>query len=143
MNYDTVKLLKSCNLGCKYATNSMEQVLPFVRNSELKRSIECSNAKHIDYGECCEKLLEENGKQTNDPGALIMTMARLKTDVKLGISSSTRQVVSLMVDGCEMGVKSICKALKNCPGADKTSVELAKEIIGMEQEFLKEMIEYY
>ncbi len=143
MNSDTVKLLKECNVGCKYATNSMEQVLPFVRNNSLKNSIEITNVKHIDLGEACNEILRENGKTEREPGALLMMTSRIKTDIKLSISPGTKQVASIMVSGCEMGVKSICKALKKCPKADKESVELAKEIIKVEQEFLKEMIEYY
>ena len=33
---DTKKLLKECNAGCKSATNSIEQVIEFVKDSEFK-----------------------------------------------------------------------------------------------------------
>ena len=35
MNLDTINLLKECNAGCKSATNSMEQVLPYVKDEKL------------------------------------------------------------------------------------------------------------
>ncbi len=143
MNSDTVKLLKSCNVGCKYATDGMEQVLPFVRNPDLKKSIEASNMKHIGIGEAASMLLKESGKTEKEPAALTVLTSRIKRDIKLSFSSSPRTVASLMVNGCETGTKAICKALQNFPKADKESVELAKSIIKAEQEFLKEMIEYY
>lgn len=36
MNEDTINLLQECNAGCKSATNSMEQVLPYIKNENLK-----------------------------------------------------------------------------------------------------------
>ena len=143
MNSDTVKLLKSCNVGCKYATDGMEQVLPFVRNPALKNCIEMSNVKHSEIGDAASLLLRESGKTEKEPAALTLLTSRVKRVVKLSFSSSPRSVASLMVDGCETGTKAICKALQNFPKADKESVELAKSIIRTEQEFLKEMIEYY
>ncbi len=143
MNSDTAKLLKSCNVGCKYATDGMEQVLPFVKNPFLKNAIEISNVKHIEMGDMCSLLLKECGKSEKEPSPLALMTSRIARDVRLTLSPSPRVVASIMVKGCEKGTKAICKALENFPKADKSSVELAKSIIKTEQEFLKEMIEYY
>ena len=35
MHEDSINLLKECNSGCKSATNSMEQVLPYITNEKL------------------------------------------------------------------------------------------------------------
>ena len=143
MNSDTARLLKSCNLGCKYASSGMEHVLPFVKNVALKSYIEDINSKHICVGETCKELLHENGKTTSEPAALNMFASRIKRDFKLSLSPTAKTVASIMVDSCEMGIKDMCKALKNCPAADKESVDLVKTIIKTEQCFLEEMIEYY
>lgn len=143
MNSDTVKLLKSCSVGCRYASDSMEHILPFVKNKSLKNSIETNTIKHVNYSEALCGMLEESGKTMGDVAALPIMVFRIKTDIKLGLSASPRRVASVMVERCEDGIKSVCKALKNCPKADKQSVELAKKIIKTEQDFLKDLIEYY
>ena len=50
MNNDTICLLKECNSGCKNATNSMEQVLPFCKeDSNLKKIIDDNLNDYLDY----------------------------------------------------------------------------------------------
>lgn len=143
MNIDTVKLLKSCNVGCKYATDGMEQVLPFVKNAYLKNAITTSNTKHTEIQNICSHLLKKSGKTEKEPSSFTLAVARIKRDIRLCFSSSPRMVASMMVDGCETGTRTICKALENYPKADKVSVALAKAVIKSQQELLREMIEYY
>ena len=47
MSKDTLELLKECNAGCKSATNSMEQVQAYVKDSQLRKIIEQYNKEHI------------------------------------------------------------------------------------------------
>ncbi len=143
MNSDTIKLLKTCNLGCKYASNGMEHVLPFVNDMKLKSYIEEVNSKHISARDTCRDLLLENGKTTNEPAALNMLFLRIKRDFKLSFYPTSKTVASIMVDNCEMEIKDMCNALKNNPSADKESVNLVKDVIKTTQSFLEEMIEYY
>ena len=58
MNTDTVYLLRECNSGCKCATNSMEQVMPFLKDKpHLRNLIEQYNDRHIKIGDECHALL--------------------------------------------------------------------------------------
>jgi hypothetical protein len=143
MNSDTVKLLRECNLGCKYATDEMEQILTFVKNGNLKNSIEINSLKHMEIGENCASLLKGCGKSEREVAPLVIMATRIKNDIKLSLSSSPRTVATIMVKSCGAGTKSVCDALENCPKADKQSVEMAKSIIKVWHDFLKEMIEYY
>jgi hypothetical protein len=47
MNEDTIFLLRECNAGCKSATNSMEQVMPYLADEKLKSIIDEYNDQHI------------------------------------------------------------------------------------------------
>ena len=143
MNSDTVKLLRECNLGCKYAVCEMEQVLTFVKNSSLKNSIEINSLKQTELGENCALLLKDSGKSEREVAPIVIMATRIKNDIKLSLSSNPRTVATIMVKSCESGTKSVCDALGNCPKADGQSVEMAKNIIKVWHDFLKEMIEYY
>ena len=67
MNNDTINLLKECNAGCKSATNSMEQVMSYVKNEKLKALIDKYNDSHIKLGDECHNMLNELGEQEKDP----------------------------------------------------------------------------
>ena len=140
---DTANLLKSCNVCCKYAIIGMKQALTFVENPRLKRTIELCLEKHFVFAEACSFILNGNGKSEKEPSALKLAVSRIKTDLKLTFSQSSRNVASVMVKGCNEGIKEICKSLERFSKAEGESVELAKSIIKTFQEFMEEMIEYY
>ena len=50
MNTDTVELLRECEAGSKMATNSMEQMMSYIGNEDLKKLLEGKNNEHIKLG---------------------------------------------------------------------------------------------
>ncbi|MBE6648249.1 MAG: hypothetical protein E7614_01870 [Ruminococcaceae bacterium] len=143
MNSDTIKLLKSCNEGCRTASNSMAQILPFVKDPEMKNTIENSSLKNEEMAVVCTSALEARGKLEREISTLPFLLTRLKNDVKLCFSSSPRTVASILAENCENVIIDTRKAIKNCPKADRESVELAKSLLKARRELLEDMIEYY
>ena len=111
MNKDTVNMLKQCNMGCKAATNNMEQILSHVKNKELRELIIKYNDRHIKLGDECHMLLNETGKDEKDPSKLSMAMAAVGNEIKLTINDSSHKAAELLVDGCNMGIKSLSEYL--------------------------------
>lgn len=56
MNQDTIFLLRECNAGCKSATNSMEQVIPYISDEKLLSIINEYNDQHIKLGDECHQM---------------------------------------------------------------------------------------
>ena len=52
------------------------------------------------------------------------------------------QIAKLMMDGCNMGIQSVSEYLNKYAGASKEAVAKAKELIKIEEDFMKEMKEY-
>ena len=67
MNEDTIFLLRELNAGCKSATNSMEQVKPYITNEKLMSIINEYNDKHIKIGDECHQMLNESNEGEKDP----------------------------------------------------------------------------
>ncbi len=130
MNSDSINLLKECNSGCKNATDSMEQVLPFVKEEKLKKIIEDYDKKHIKIGDECHKILNREGESEEDPNKLTMAMAWFGTEVKL------------MVDGCNMGIKSLSKFNNKYRNAESEIKDLVFELISIEQDFMNELLAF-
>jgi hypothetical protein len=142
MNSDTINLLKECNAGCKSATNSMEQVLPFVKNEELKKSITICNEKHIKIGEGCHAMLNEGGFEERDPNPISKAFAWASVEMKLMIDDKDEKIARLMMDGCNMGIQSLAGYINQYKDADSKAVDKAKELIEVEQDFMKELLIY-
>jgi hypothetical protein len=142
MNEDTIKLLKECNAGCKSATNSMEQVLPFVKNETLKVLIKECNDKHIKLGDECHQMLNVFHEEEKDPNPMAKAFSWMSTEVKLMVNDDTHKVADLMVDGCNMGIKSLSEYINKYKTASLESMNLAKKLIKIEQDFMNELLVY-
>lgn len=142
MNQDTVGLLQQCNAGCKNATNSMEQVRPYITNENFGRLIEDYDKKHIDLGDECHRLLNDGGYDEKDPSAMAKAMSWVGTEVKLAVDDSTNRIAELMTDGCHMGIKSVGKYRNQYRAASEESQRLARHLIDTEQAFMNDLLEY-
>lgn len=139
---DTVKLLKECNSGCKTALDGMYQVKGHVSSPELKSTIDACCTRHEKIGDRCHKLLNEAGKSECDPPAIGTAMMSIGTGVKLAVNDSDKHIAEMMVDGCNMGIKSLAKQVNLYTGASPESRQLADDIIREEQHFLNQMLPF-
>lgn len=142
MNEDTVHLLKECNNGCKMATNSMEQVMSFIKEHSLRTLIENYNRRHIALGEECHVMLNREEEEEKEPTVLAKAFSWVSTEVKLAVNDDSAKIADLMVDGCNMGIKSVSKYKNQYKNASEESKELAERLIKMEQDFMKELLEF-
>jgi len=140
MNEDSINLLKECNAGCKSATNSMEQVEPFINNDELRSVIDKYNDKHIKIGDECHEMLNEMEESEKDPHAIAKVFSWVSTEVKLMVDDDSSKIAQLMVDGCNMGIKSVSKYINQYKNASKEIVSLAKNLVKIEQEFMDDLL---
>ena len=142
MNQDTIKLLKECNAGCKSATNSMEQVIPFINDEKFKSLIDNYNNKHIQIGDECHLLLNKVGEDEEDPKTTAKIFSWVSTELKLMVNDDIHKIADIMVDGCNMGIKSLSKYLNQYASASLESISLVKRLIILEKEFMNELLAY-
>ena len=142
MNEDTINLLKECNAGCKSGTNSMEQVKPYIENEKLKSIIDKYNDKHIKIGEECHKMLNEFHEEEKDPQVSAKTFSWISTKIKLMKNDDTHEIADIMIDGCNMGIKSVSEYVNKYKNASKESKDLAKKLVKTEQEFMNELLRF-
>ncbi len=143
MKSDTICLLKECNSGCKSATNSMEQVMPFIEKDEkLYNLIKGYNDRHIKIGDECHELLNAVQEDEKDPHPAAKVFSWFSTEMKLMMDDTASHVASLMVDGCNMGIKSLSGYLNQYKNASEESRKLTRKLIDLEQEFQNELLNF-
>lgn len=142
MSEDTIYLLRECNAGCKSATNSMEQVKTYISNEKLLSIINEYNDKHIKLGDECHQMLNEYNEEEKDPQVTAKAFSWISTEMKLMMNNDTHKIADIMIDGCNMGIKSVSKYINKYEAASNESINLAKRLVKMEQEFMNVMLEY-
>ncbi len=133
---DTVRLLRECNAGVKMGTNGLEQVSAQVKNKELQKLLQNSLKAHETLGDQTHKLLRSYGDQEKDPHPCARMMSKCKIAMKLRLSPKDETGAALIHDGCNMGIRSLCRYLNQFPTADKAARKLAQDLIDLETDLM-------
>lgn len=108
----------------------------------LNQIINKYNDKHIKIGDECHQMLNAYHEEEKDPGIIGKTSAWISTEIKLEMNNDTDRIADLMIDGCNMGIKSVSKYINKYKNASNESMDLAKDLVKMEQEFMNELLGY-
>ena len=139
---DTVKLLRECDAGVKMGTKSIDDVIDYVKSSDLKDKLTKCKQEHNKLGEEIEELLNKYHDDGKNPNPIATGMSWIKTNVKLAMHESDRTIADLMTDGCNMGVKSLNKYLNQYEAADEVSKDITKRLINLEEDLAVDIREF-
>ncbi len=131
---DTIKLLRECDAGVKMGVDSLNEVMPYVRNEDLKEHLAKCKTEHDKLGVEIGEMLTRYGDDGKDPNPVAKGMSHVKTNFKLGMKESDKTVADLITDGCNMGVKSLNRYLNQYKAADEVSKDVTKRLINLEEE---------
>ena len=134
---DTIKLLRECDAGIKMGVSSIDEVLDYVSNKELKEELVQCKEKHIRLRKEIEELLDQYEDDGKDPNPMAKSMSWIKTNVKLIVNESDATIADLMTEGCNMGVKSLNKYLNKYKAADEKTKDIAKKLIKQEDDLIQ------
>lgn len=130
---DTIKLLRECDAGIKMGVASIEDVLDYVSNIDLKKHLDRCKNDHEKLENQIQLLLDKYHDDGKDPNTMAKSMSWLKTNMKLAVNESDGTVADLITDGCNMGVKSLSRYLNQYKAADETSKQITKRLIELEE----------
>ena len=139
MKKETEKLLCECTSGTKMGEHALSLALPRVKNSELKSTLETAIQNHAIIGDEARKMLFSAHKRDKSPSPLLLMMSDAKMNAMMLVNGSSSTVASLITDGCDMGTKTLSKALNNLPTADLQARHLANKLIAAEDELRKNL----
>ena len=139
---DTIKLLRECNAGIKMGVSSIDEVLPKVKSSDLRGSLEKCRSAHGKLGDETHAMLARYGDEGKEPSPMAKGMSWFKTNVMLSLEESDQTVADLITDGCNMGVKSLSRYLNQYEAAEEQAKDIAKRLITLESDLAQNMQSY-
>ena len=142
MQNDTVNLLKECNSGIKMGVNSIDKVLPYVSDRNLKKSLNACKDEHATLGDETHRLLLKYKASTKDPHPVARAMSSMKTSGKMLVDRTDNTIADVMTDDCNMGVKSLSKYLNRYPKADQRAKSIAQRLISVEETLTQDLRTY-
>ena len=139
---DTIKLLRECDAGIKMGVSSIQDVLEYVHDRQLKQYLTDSMRDHNELDDELQALLDKYGDEGKSPNPVAKSMSWMKTAVKLKLDESDATIADLMTDGCDMGVKSLSRYLNQYAAADEVSKDICKRLIKLEEKLGVQMRDY-
>ena len=139
---DTIKLLKECDAGIKMGVASIDDVLDYVKDENLREKLSHNKKEHEGLKEEIQTLLDRYHDDGKEPNPMAKSMSWMKTNVKLMMNESDETIADLMTDGCNMGVKSLSRYLNQYQAADEKSKDITKRLIHIEDALSKDMRAY-
>ncbi len=139
---DTIKLLRECDAGIKMGTSAIEEVMDKIESDSMQECLENCAKKHRKLAHEIQKQLDAYNDDGKDPNPVAKGMSRMKTEFKLAVGASDQTVAELMIDGCNMGIKSLSRYLNQYKAADETSKDFAKRLIALESTLAEDLRGY-
>lgn len=135
----TVELLRECSSGCHMAQDSVKQVRQYTKGEKLNELLEAYGEKHTGIEREIAQMLGEYGSTEKEPGMMAEMGAKMGTWMKMTMHPDDHEVAKLMMDGCNMGIQSVSEYVNKYQDANERAHTIAKQIIKVEEDFMKEM----
>lgn len=141
-NEDTIKLLKECDAGAKMGIEGIKEVLDKVENEKLKSILEKYLQDHKKLEDKIKGELDKFHDEEKEPNPIAKAMSWMKVNFKLIKGEHDKVIADLMTEGCNMGIKSICRYINQYPNALENIKKLCYDLVELEENFAKDMREY-
>lgn len=136
---DSVRLLRECDAGAKMGVAAIDGVLESVKNEELHTLLKNSKLRHEQLGDRTAQVLESLHDEGKEPPLMAKGMSAMKTNMKMMMGNPDQQAADVIVDGCNMGVKSLCRYLNQYPAAMQKAKDIANDLIAEEEQLAHTM----
>ena len=121
------------------AVASIDDVLPYLEESELTQVLKESKTEHKDLEKDIDDTLHKHGCEGKEPNIMAKGMSKIKTNAEMAFKPTASQAASLITDGCGMGIKSIHKYINQYPAASSEVMNLAERISKLEDNLENKM----
>lgn len=129
---DTVKLLRECDAGIKMGISAIDDVIDDVKNGQFRQLLHNSKNQHEKLKQEIVELLDEHHDDGKDPNPMAKGMSKIKTNMKMAMETTDNTAADLMIDGCNMGVKSLSRYLNQYKSADRKSRDITGRLVEIE-----------
>ncbi len=142
MKKDTTRLLRECAAGAKMGERSLNLAVAKMKSGELKNTLESASETHAIIGDEARKMLYSARQNEKQPNPISTLMSEGKIKAACAISPKPETIASLMTDGCNMGAKSLTKALAKYPAASPQARFLCQRLITAEDNLRDRLRKY-
>lgn len=139
---DDIELLKECDSGVKMGIDGIKGVIDNAFDDGLKGILENYEEEHIKILNVIGEKLKKSGMDVKESHPIAKMNLKFVTDIKMAMNDSDEKIANIMMDGCNMGIKSVSMYMNQYAGASKETKDIANSIVTLEQNFMNDLRKY-
>ena len=139
---DTIRLLRECDSGIKMGISAVDEVVDHVKGDGLRGILRDSRSESQRLQSDLQKVLADYHDDGKEPNPLVQGMSWVKTNFEMMVDGSDSKIAEMMMDGCNMGIKSLSRYMNQYKAADERSKDIAKRLISSEERLSADMRHY-
>ena len=136
---DNQRLLRESAMGLRCACESIAIAKKYARDKKMRDTLSKYLTEHRSLYERARTLL---GQSYPKGTAMPLLMTKVHTGISLSLRNDSPRVADLMLNGCNMGMKSVASAKNKNPAATAEAITVANEIIRTEEAMHREMLKF-
>ena len=141
MNDDTRLLMEQCSSGIQMGIATIENVEDDVKDEGMFLLLKDSKEEHERLFEEARHQLYHMGEEAKEPNLFAKGLAKMKSGVVTALDDD-KKIADLVVDGCNMGVKSLHKYINQYPEADEQAKQIARRLVNIEERLSVDLRNY-
>ena len=139
---DTIKLLRECDAGIKMGITAIDEVIGSAKNPRLQTILTDSKGENQKLQTDLQNALNDYHDDGKEPNPIAKGMSWFKTNMKMTMDNSDGTIAELMMDGCNMGVKSLCRYMNQYRAADERSKDICRRLVSAEDKLSDSMRQF-
>lgn len=139
---DNTELLNIIVKTAKMGHNSLLQLVDVTDNEAFKGSLRIQLKAYDIICHEASVYLEQYGTQPEKQSEMARVGVYLSIKMKTATDKTTRNIADMLIQGSNMGIIEITKALKDFPSAQSDTIALANNFINMQQRNVEELKQY-
>lgn len=133
------ELLQFIHKTARMGEESLRDIEPMVKENELYSAISSQIREYKSIAGCANRMLEERGEMSPDPGTFSKVSSGVMTAMKMMADNSSSKIAEMVIQGNTMGITKGTKHLNDYTGDDRQVKALAQKLIATEQANVEQM----
>lgn len=140
----TELLLQAVWKNVKAASNSILDLMPRVKDEQLKSDLTVQLSAYEAFASRAAKLLAEEGAKPEDVGVLTKLSAKWATVMDTVRDSSCAHIAEMMMEGSTAGVSDMLGQIREAENtqASESALRLARDLCRFEEKNVEDMKNY-
>ena len=139
---DSTKLYNALYQNAEIGSSSIRQIFPKVQDSRLKNEMRMQLSNYKEQVNNIAHQMRANNERPRSASRMTKMMTSMGIAMNCARDNSTEHIAEMLIQGTNMGVIKINKALNSAVTADSKLVREAKSMLTKEQRYIDNLKGY-